>query len=248
VVYEWGGVGTNTLVTAVVQSTPPSAIGPLGAVDPTSGAISRQYHAVLCSLAQNDSSEPPDLGDSARVVTPKSDPNFFGKGPSTAPAGVYLFAGKAATAFPPSAEQRPVRLIFSGSIDATEPISSVSVPLAANGAVRWTYRPRTDDYERSVQGVLQHDALTGKVVSTKNVVVLWARPAQSGSQSNSAVLSLVGQGQASVFRGGVRADGHWRATADAPPGFTADDGASIALAAGTTWFEVVPLSAVISLK
>ena len=54
--------------------------------------------------------------------------------------------------------------------------------------------------------------------------------------------------EVTVFRDGQRIDGRWKADGASPPTFYADSGQAIRLAAGTTWFEVIPLSTNISMR
>ena len=249
-VYEWGGSGSNTQVEALLQSTMPAAAGPVGASTPIAQAIAQQYRAVTGSLGSTGSPSAPKASGQAMAMTPASFPSAFGKGASGLPGGVYLVAPKANAAIPSAAAagQHPGRLFFSASVESTQPIASVTVPFSAKAAVRWGYRAKTGTYERTVQGTLQRDALTKKTIAVRNVVVMWARSAEGGPASAPGDLSPVGSGQVSVFRGGVRLDGHWRASPDSPPRFTTDGGAPILLAPGSTWFEVIPLTANITLK
>ena len=244
VVYEWGSGGTDAQLLALLQSALPRAIGPLGSASRIARTVAGQYAAVTCSLAATDPTSP----DVPGAVTPLRAPALFGTGPAGTPPGIYLLArkaGAAVSAASPSA-QRPARLFFRASVDATEPIHSVTVPIAS-ASVRWSYSPVARSYERFVGASRQRDSATGAPITAENVVVVWARPVGDGSSGGAGELSLVGQGQASVFRNGVREDGHWRAVADGPPRLTADDGRPILLAPGTTWFEVVPLTANITL-
>jgi hypothetical protein len=249
VVYEWAVPGAQVRVVAVLQSLLPQSVGPLGGTTPMADSVALQYRAVTCSLAATGSPQPASVAGSTQTLTPSGSPSVFGAGPTGAARGLYLLAKRAKVAVgpPKPGGAGPARLFFSASTDATQPVGSVSVPLAVGSTVRWTYRAATRSYERSAQGRQQRDALTGKAITATNVIVLWTRAVQDGA-ADVADLSLTGQGQASIFRDGVRAEGHWRATPDGPPRFTAADGTPILLAPGTTWFEVVPLTANITLK
>jgi Protein of unknown function (DUF3048) C-terminal domain/Protein of unknown function (DUF3048) N-terminal domain len=250
VVYEWGGSSSDTQVEALVQSSLPKSIGPIGPPASIAQVIAQQYGAVQCSLSATASSPMPDASGEPGAMTPLRFPTVFSGGPAGAPGGVYLLPRKASATIPrmEAAVHRLARLYFSASVDATQPISSVTVPLSANAAVHWSYVAGTRSYLRAADGREQRDVLTGKTIAAQNVVVVWARPEEGGSPGGSAGLSLTGQGQVSVFRDGIRSDGHWRATSDSPPRFTAEDDAPILLAPGATWFEIIPLTANITLE
>jgi hypothetical protein len=66
-----------------------------------------------------------------------------------------------------------------------------------------------------------------------------AKIAEDAAGSSSLEIVLKGTGRASVFRDGQRFDGAWTAGADAPPLFKAEDGSTIKLSPGNTWFQVI---------
>ena len=250
VVYEWAGSGSQTQVAALLQSTVPAVAGPVGVSNPVAQAIARQYRAAPCYVTSSGLPPAPSAPGETKAMTPVSFPSAFGKGTAGLLGGTYLRAQKAYAAIPPAAAagQQPGRLFFSASVDATQPTTAVTVPLSAKAGVRWSYRAKPRSYERDVSGRLQRDASSNKAIAVQNLVVMWVRPAEAGAGAASGDLTPVGSGQVSVFRDGVRLDGHWRASVDSPPRFTAEDGAPILFAPGVTWFEIIPLTANIAIK
>jgi hypothetical protein len=242
VAYEWGSTRTATQVLALFQSSLPADTGALGASNASAQVVAAQYAATLCALG--------GAGAVTTAAVPATFPGLFSGAPSGGAPGVYLLARKAGAVLPRATAGGAglARLFFSASADSTQPIASVTVPVAPGSPVTWKFQREQGFYLRTVQGDDAHDSLSGKPISVSNLVVMWARPVQDDSGTNTGQLLLTGQGQASIFRDGVRSVGHWLAAPDGPPHFTADDGSAILLAPGSTWFEIVPLTANITLK
>ena len=123
--------------------------------------------------------------------------------------------------------------------------------MSANFEALWRFDALSGTYMRNVNRKAALDALDHKRISAKNVVVLWTRYTALDSDlagGGGFDVTLGGQGQASVFRDGDRFDGKWRADGNTPPRFVAEDGSPIRLAPGATWFEVIPISANITLR
>ena len=143
-------------------------------------------------------------------------------------------------------------LRFSAKSESTAtPIVGVSVPFSASSVVAWAYDAKHGVYRRSEGGRPQRDLATKKQISARNIVVMWAHytpldPDIAGGGGFDVTLG--GSGQASVFRGGQRLDGRWKADGLSPPRFVAGDGSAIKLAPGNTWVEVIPLSTNITLR
>lgn len=153
--------------------------------------------------------------------------------------------------YPATQELRP--LAFERrAVESTPAITVVTIPFSDASTARWTYDVNRDVYLRENNGKPHEDALTGEQITSKNVVVLWAKMTQAPSRdvagSPTYDIELVGTGKASVFRNGQRYDGTWSATASAPPVFKAADGTQIRLAPGNTWFEVIPTNINISMQ
>jgi hypothetical protein len=129
------------------------------------------------------------------------------------------------------------------SVAATPTITSIDIPFSQANRVRWVYDPDSNSYLRWNNGAVHRDAASGKQINPRNVVVIWAkyRPASRDKVGSTTFdITLGGEGRVSVFRGGQRFDGTWTADRDAPPRFADSDGKPIKLAAGRTWFQVIP--------
>jgi hypothetical protein len=127
----------------------------------------------------------------------------------------------------------------------------VSIPFSASQVASWTWSEASGRFLRSRNGNAQRDAATGKRISASNVVVMWAKYASLDADiagSGGYDVTLGGSGQVTVFRDGQRVDGRWKADGQSPPTFSTESGQAIRLAPGSTWFEVIPLAANITMR
>ncbi|MBI4262567.1 DUF3048 domain-containing protein [Candidatus Uhrbacteria bacterium] len=105
--------------------------------------------------------------------------------------------------------------------------------------VRWTYDRATNTYFRSQFGAPHLDA-DGTEIRAKNIVVIPTAVKILDTVGRRAI-TLLGSGQAIIFRDGTRVDASWRHKAtDARLQLVASDGTSVSLTAGTTWVEIFP--------
>jgi hypothetical protein len=258
VVYETLTEGGVTRFNAIFQSQLPKSVGPVRSARLSDASIVTQYHAILFSTGASSSVRKALLNASAAglpqqgvVATP-----YARVGGKAAPHDVYVDArralaaatrqGVAATASVPSQ-----RFAISSSTATASPISGITVPFSAGAIARWTYEPRSASYARADNGSRTVDAASGHALQIRNVVVLWARytPAARDKQGATTYdIVLKGTGRASVFHDGQRVDGTWQANLDSPPQLVSSGGSAIRLAVGSTWFEVIPLDANITLR
>jgi hypothetical protein len=109
--------------------------------------------------------------------------------------------------------------------------------------VQWQYDPSANDYLRFMGGSPHVDAITGKQLTAKNIVVM--RTAESPDQDpftpGSIRLKTEGSGPVTVYRDGQAIAGTWnKSSVEAPLRWLGPDGQPIQLDRGTTWVEVVP--------
>lgn len=256
VVYETVAEGGVSRFNCIFQSSTPQVVGPVGSARLSDPWIVAQYQALFffsggsapvdtAVRAASLAALSPDFGESAP---------FFRMGGKPATHNYYLLTDKGYA----EAERRglPVtidvpKLQFEPSVAATPSITRIDIPFSPANHVRWTYDPRTRMYLRVNDERVHRDAATGKQVSAKNVVVMWAKYATTGNNESSSRtndVELGGQGRASVFHDGQRSDGTWAAGKDTPPRFLAADGTPIKLAPGTTWIQVIDLSVSITMR
>jgi len=134
---------------------------------------------------------------------------------------------------------------FDRSGETTGPaISELFIRFSPAANARWVYDRASKRYRRWENGTPHVDKGTGKQITSRNVVVLWAKMSATGHRdvagSETFDIILDGSNRASIFRDGMRFDGTWNAGKSAPPTFRTDSGSLLRLSPGNTWFEVVP--------
>lgn len=132
---------------------------------------------------------------------------------------------------------------------ATGPATRIDLRYRAT-RVRWEYDAETNRYRRFADGMGHFDANTLQQITTDNVVVLYVLHREtdiieSQFQNNiswSLEIPLAGEGDAILFRDGLRYDGRWvRDGRDNVLGLRTADGQLLYFKPGTTWFQVVRL-------
>jgi hypothetical protein len=257
VVYETLTEGGITRFDAIYHSTLPKAVGPVRSARLVDTSVVPQYVGILFSTGASASVKGAlRKANVANVPLQAAAPGPYYKAKGkAAPHDVYLDARKAHA----EAARRalavtavvPALRFTSASRPATVSIVGVSVPFSDTSVARWTYNPRNNAYGRSENGSKSVDAAGSHPVQARNVVVLWTRYKPAAKDRQGAVtydVVLRGSGRASVFRDGQRYDATWEGAADAPPRLVAKDGSAVRLAPGSTWFEVIPLEANITLR
>jgi len=258
VVYETADSDSGTQLAAIFQSTTPGRVGPLGSAGMPDLWILPQYRAALFSTGATatvaasvkragllDMSQGAAAGDFAYATA---------RSPRTS-VGTYLKGARAyqqMIALGSSVASDSARLRFSDARESTaSPTKSVSIPFSADQTASWTWNAGSRRYLRSRGGRTQNDGATMKPISASNVVVMWANYTaldRDIAGSGGFDVALGGTGQVTVFRDGQRLDGRWTADGQSPPTFATESGEAIRLASGSTWFEVIPLSANITMR
>ena len=129
------------------------------------------------------------------------------------------------------------------------PANSVDLRYRAT-RVRWDYDAGIGRYRRFSDGEPHFDANTNEQVTAANVVILYAdhqftdivESQFQDSVSYSIEIKLWFEGDAILFRDGLRYDGRWvRPTREDMIGLRTDEGGLLYLKPGNTWFQVVRL-------
>jgi hypothetical protein len=148
------------------------------------------------------------------------------KSKSTPPASIFTFG----TQLPPGAKRaKSVQINFSGGTD-----------------VIWKWDPKGHDWLHTYLGAPDIDTLTGKQVSTSNIVVEVVNYSvgpyiESTGGSGDIESQLVGSGRGYVLRQGTFVPVTWHRPDElSPTTFTTATGVSVDLIPGRTWVEIVP--------
>ncbi len=111
----------------------------------------------------------------------------------------------------------------------------------------WQYNPATQRYARWADGQAQLDANTGQQLAFRNVIAVAANHVETlmvedSLGSRSIEIQIWGEGPVSIFRDGLRFDGHWvRSNPYDMLTFYDANNQVIPLAVGNSFFQVIPL-------
>jgi hypothetical protein len=257
VVYESVTEGGITRFNALFHSQSPSVVGPVRSARLSDLYIVPQYHALFCFSGASTSVN-------ARVnkagIENLSEDNGI-RAPFTRssrrPRPHNLYADVNEVRAEAGRRKMPTELEITGlafdrrSIDATPVVTKILIPFSPANRVEWTYDARTKTYGRVNNGKVFTDERTGKQLTARNVVVMWAQHKVASHDkvgSTTYEIVLAGKGRATVFHDGQRYDCTWEATKDAPPVFRSADGTQVKLAPGNTWMQVINTSVNITMQ
>ncbi len=125
---------------------------------------------------------------------------------------------------------------------------SVNIPYGADCDTRYDYDYATNTYLRFVAGEPFDDAVSGKQLAPKNVVVMYVNYYSSYDGEEYGLggtdsMELVGEGKAVVLRDGVAVEGRWvKSSTSGRTMFLDAEGRPIELNRGQIWLEIIPAS------
>jgi len=257
VVYEVIAEGGITRFHALFQSQTPKVAGPVRSCRPPDLFVIQQYRSLLAHVGGPPlirrilASDKTKYNDMDQFFNPAS---YYRVSTRAAPHNMYMDIAKL-RGFATSKRGYPATETITGfefaraSAVATPVVTQITCPVSPSNKSQWKYNKTTGLYARSINGVPHKDAVTGKQLTARNVVVMWAKISPyPGIHKNVVQIGLTGSGRVSVFIGGQRIDGTWEAGTDAAPTFKAADGKPIKLAPGNTWIQVMGTTQSISTK
>lgn len=156
--------------------------------------------------------------------------------------------------FPKS--NRPPKPVFKFSTKVPAgavPASSLSINFSYGTDVVWKWDPSTSSWLHTYSGVPDIDALTGKQVSAKNVIVLivdyhTGPYIESRGGSGDVESQTIGRGSGYVLRNGRSIKVTWqRKYLVSPFSFSRAKGEVVSLTPGRTWVEIVPIGTLVAL-
>jgi hypothetical protein len=134
--------------------------------------------------------------------------------------------------------------------NANPPHPNVHIDYSYNGyQVDYKYDPTTNDYARSLAGAPHIDAVTGKQIHVKNVVVEMMPTSYGTTRAGeqTVIMQTVGQGQGWVLRDGDAIPVTWRKDSHTTRTQLLDaSGKDVPLDAGNTWYSIVPQGKTVS--
>lgn len=111
----------------------------------------------------------------------------------------------------------------------------------------WNYDKKSNGYLRNQNGSVHKDAVSGKQLAAKNLVLMEVTRQSKTFEDAKSVFefNLTGSGKATVFQDGKQIDGTWKKSARGKRQIFLDaDGSEIKMNRGATWIEVVNPDAV----
>ncbi len=140
---------------------------------------------------------------------------------------------------------RPPRPIFTYSSSKPAqslPVKSFSVGFTSGYQTSYGWDATTASWDRTIFGALDRDA-AGRVVSPKNVIVMYVHYIDGGVGVEGSEARLVGSGVAQVFTKHAGVTGRWsRDSLKHPIVYKDKAGKVIALTPGQTWVELLDVS------
>jgi len=257
VVYEVIAEGGITRFHALFQSQVPKVAGPVRSCRPPDLFLIQQYHSLLAHVGGPKSvrtilaSDKTRYNDMDQFFNPAS---YWRVSTRSAPHNMYMditkLRGFATTKRGYPASETVTGFEFArASTAATPTVTQITVPVSGSTKSEWRYSATTRTYARSINGKAHKDAVTGKQLTSRNVIVMWAKiTPYPGDKKGVVQIALTGSGRVSVFIGGQRVDGTWEAGTDAPPRFKDAAGKPIKLDPGNTWIQVIGTTQNISTK
>lgn len=163
------------------------------------------------------------------------------------PDNLYTSTAKLWALYPSDRTPPPPVFSFGGALPANaKPASTLSIDFSAGTDVVWKWQPSTNTWLHTYSGTTDDDTLTGKAVTTANIVVEIVHyhfgPYEESPGSTGDVESqTVGSGRGYVLRDGKSISVTWhRKSLISPTTFTDAAGKEVTLTPGRIWVELVP--------
>jgi hypothetical protein len=253
VVYEELVEGGLSRLAAVFQSQYPTTVGPVRSGRLTDAAIADDLNHPVFAYSGTNAGFLTVLR--AQPVTDIDDGNrpdlFWRSTLAAAPHNLYASVAALAAASttrappPPLFAYLPAGAAFGGS--GTGPAQQISIDFGAT-SVTWSWNAALRAWTRSQDGSADVDR-SGAELSATNVIVQFVPYITSGLATGEGVTpvpiptgELVGRGTAWYLSDGRVAAGSWsRSGPTATTQYTDASGATLRLAPGRTWVELVPV-------
>ena len=250
VVYETLTEGGITRFCAIFHSDVPDEAGPVRSARNSDISIIPQYGALFVYSGSNATVREQMAGIITDYISEgNAGSSFYRVKHKVAPHNLYFdpkLGFERFEAMGCELDTPPNGLDF-GDYDTESPgagrATEIFVPFsAAEFDVTWKYDANTGVYLRYIAGVEQVDETDGtKQLSAENVVLLSASYTSATyieGRGQTYNLKLNGEGDAIIFRDGVRIEATWHTDGTRPHAFKDAGGKPILLKPGKTWFQV----------
>lgn len=127
------------------------------------------------------------------------------------------------------------------TIGASETANEVNIEFGGSYNVNYTYNTTEGYYVRKNAGVDHIDAVTGTILTTRNIVIQTVPPGELIEGKGRINFSVTGEGDAYIFRNGILTKGRWSKPDRLSRTQYMDlEGNHIEFVRGNTWVEIVP--------
>lgn len=114
--------------------------------------------------------------------------------------------------------------------------------------VNFVYNKNQNSYLRFEEGKIHYDALTGKQLQAKNIIIQFVDTTTTDSEGR-LNFELLGEGKAFYIRQNEIIAGKWiKQSYYSPTAYLNDKNSPVPLLSGQTWIEVLPYSAEVTVK
>ena len=249
-VYEELVEGGNTRLFAVYQSHDSPLVGPIRSARPVDADL---LHALgggifaFSGAAAGEIAPVKDHGHATLISNDAGSPGFSRDHRRKAPFNLFsstaaLYAAGVAA----GNRQGPPPSLFQYGVAPGGPIGEeVDLTMGIRLSSAWRWNASSALYERAQNG--QADVLAdGSIITADNVVIMSVQIRGTGIfdtvREEDPFVVVIGSGPCWLLRNGRLVAGQWeRPTLDSPTQLTTSSGAPMALHAGRTWVELLPV-------
>jgi len=247
--------GGITRFVAVYHSQAPEEVGPIRSVRPMDARIVGPLRGMI-AFSGGQAQYVRGLRDAGLQVLSQDEgaPGFFRKtGVARAPHNVYGYPQRWWDAADAEHSATPPRqLVHARTADqatartAGTPAASVAISMSGSSKPTWTWDEGSSTWLRS-EGTAAAQSRAGVRLAATNVVVLRVEVVNTSGRDPAGNpipdTRLEGSGEALIATGGHTVVATWSKAGDREPVvLTMADGATVSLAPGNTWVQLVPIS------
>jgi hypothetical protein len=248
IVYDTPAEGGIMRYIAVYQCQNSANIGPIRSVRWVDWHILQVFpHVVLAFVGgvepnqQTVQSLPfiDDANEFLKYSAYHDDPN------RVAPDATYSSTQALLALFPKQKAPPPIFRYSVAPPEGMHPAAQVGINFSYGTDVVWKWDPQTGQWVHTYSGQTDIDALTGKPVTTTNIVVevvhyTFGPYVESTGGSGDVESMTVGRGRAFIFRNGAYIPVIWhRASLNSTTTYVSNTGKPVGLAPGRTWVELL---------
>jgi len=249
--------GGLTRLFTVFQCDKASTVGPVRSARTTDAALLRLFDGAVFGFsgANPKALKPVQKTSHAVLLSYDANPTLYHRDNSRqAPHNVFTSTEtlvKAGLDKDDSLDAPPAVFTFGALSAGAKPAQSIALRWSPDASAAWTWSPNKG-WLRSQNGTPDVLVNHHRVTAT-NVVAMRIKTKDTGIRDVVGNPSpddvVVGAGRVTVFRDGKAITGRWkRPDLDSPISLTDAQGRTIALAPGTTWVELLPPNATLSLR